>query len=158
MKNQVDQSKKAYCGQLFQACWLSSAQSSTICSGIHVMHVHVHVHVHICRMHEFVFNDSCIILYIVMGSSYVAPPPETQREGPVNPTPKDYHHLESNRSLLHPPPGPPCSENMVHVHVYSLTPLIDNYMYMYVYIHLHVHTHAWVYVCVCTIYMYMYLV
>ena len=26
MKNQVDQSKKAYCGQLFRACLLSSAQ------------------------------------------------------------------------------------------------------------------------------------
>ena len=92
---------------------------------------------------------TCIILYAVMSSSYVAPPPETQREGPVNPTPKDYHHLESNRSLLHPPPGPPCSENMVHVHVYSLTPLIDNYMYMYVYIHLHDCTYTCMGVCVC---------
>ena len=37
----MDQSKKAYCGQLFRACWLSSAQSSTIYSGIHV-HMYAH--------------------------------------------------------------------------------------------------------------------
>ena len=48
-----------------------------------------------------------------MSSSYVAPPPGTRREGPVNPTPHDYRHLESDRALLHPPPGPPSSENMV---------------------------------------------
>jgi hypothetical protein len=48
----------------------------------------------------------------VMSSSYVAPPPGTQREGPVNPAPRDYRHLESDRALLHPPPGPPSSENM----------------------------------------------
>ena len=34
MKNQVDQSKKAYCRELFRACWLS-AQFSTIYSAIH---------------------------------------------------------------------------------------------------------------------------
>ena len=34
--NQVDQSKKAYCGQPFRACWLSSAQSSILYSGIHM--------------------------------------------------------------------------------------------------------------------------
>ncbi|CAI8041472.1 Putative calmodulin-like protein 2 [Geodia barretti] len=48
----------------------------------------------------------------VMSSSYVAPPPGTRREGPVNPAPHDYRHLESDRALLHPPPGPPSSENM----------------------------------------------
>jgi Ca2+-binding EF-hand superfamily protein len=48
----------------------------------------------------------------VMRSSYVAPPPGTQREGPVNPAPQDYHHLESDRALLHPPTGPLLSENM----------------------------------------------
>lgn len=53
------------------------------------------------------------VFNIVMSSSYVAPPAGTQREGPVNPVPQDYHHLESNRALLHPPTGPPCSENMV---------------------------------------------
>ena len=53
----------------------------------------------------------------VMSSSYVAAPPGTQRECPVNPAPQDYRHLESDRALLRPPSGPTQSENMVRCNV-----------------------------------------
>lgn len=37
-------------------------------------------------------------------------PPSGGRPPPVNPTPHDYHHLESNRALPHPLKGPIHSE------------------------------------------------
>lgn len=67
---------------------------------------------------DYVYSDkhtchSSICNTAVMGSSYMAPPPGTQPSLPVNPVPKNYHHLESNRALPHPPKGPPSSEAKV---------------------------------------------
>lgn len=45
-----------------------------------------------------------------MGSSYTAPPSGSSPAHPINPAPKDYHHLESNRALPHPPKGPAKTE------------------------------------------------
>ncbi len=42
--------------------------------------------------------------------SYGAPPVGTKPATPIDRTPKNYHHLESNRALLHPPVGAYCSE------------------------------------------------
>ena len=38
-----------------------------------------------------------------MTSSYVSPAKGCTRPPPVDPVPKSYHHLESDRALLHPP-------------------------------------------------------
>ena len=38
-----------------------------------------------------------------MTSSYVSPAKGFSRPPAVNPVPKDYHHLKSDRALLHPP-------------------------------------------------------
>ncbi len=45
-----------------------------------------------------------------MTMSYAAPPVGIKPSTPINHTPKNYHHLESNRALLHPPVGAYCSE------------------------------------------------
>ena len=70
----------------------------------------------------------------------------------MNPAPQDYHHLESNRALLHPPSGPPQSENMVlsriivwipgsndiHVHVHDIVHVIPVYSLLHDCIYMHV--------------------
>ena len=48
-----------------------------------------------------------------MGSSYISPPSGTGPAHPIDPAPKDYHHLESNRALPHPPKGPVKTEVQV---------------------------------------------
>ena len=58
-------------------------------------------------------------LILAMTSSYVVPPRGTKPSLPVDPTPNNYHHLESNRALPHPPNGPIRSE----IHDNFTTPL-----------------------------------
>lgn len=97
----------------------------------------------------------CPVFIIVMSSSYVAPPPGTQRECPVNPAPQNYHHLESNRALLRPPSGPTQSENMVWCYLQcTCVPWLMCVLYRpndTLYLHIHVlHVHIYRYTCTCT--------
>ena len=89
-KNQVDQSKKAYCGQLFRACWLSSVQSSTIYSGLHAgiytegsvsflshcsclyMYMYVHVQAYGVSIHLFI-RLLCLVYLDLNTASRAAP-------------------------------------------------------------------------------------
>ena len=48
-----------------------------------------------CETHKYV--------HAVMTSSYISPAKGFSRPPAVDPVPKAYHHLESDRALLHPP-------------------------------------------------------
>ena len=45
-----------------------------------------------------------------MTMSYTAPPTDARPSTPIDPFPKNFHHLESNRALPHPPKGSNRSE------------------------------------------------
>lgn len=66
-----------------------------------------------CQNYSLRTLSSFTDLHPVMGSSYVAPPPGTHPAPPVDPTPKQFYHLESNRALPRQPSGPERSEVQV---------------------------------------------
>ena len=49
-------------------------------------------------------------IHAVMTSSYISPAKGFSRPPAVDPVPKAYHHLESDRALLHPPKASSRSE------------------------------------------------
>ena len=56
------------------------------------------------------FHHSHVRTPTVMTSSYISPAKGFSRPPAVDPVPKSYHHLESDRALLHPPKTAPRSE------------------------------------------------
>ena len=86
-----------------------------------------------------------------MGSSYVAPPPGTSAAQPVDPVPKDYHHLESNRALTHPPKGPTQSEVQVRARTYGYVCLYCRLSFMLTHKHMHTHADTCMYARTCTV-------